>query len=993
MAFQRPTKEEARAIVSDLVTRYSPGAANAERPGSDYLESQLRLDFIDSFLRAFGWDVSNEDGKVPSRRDVVVENRTDIGDDEESIGRPDYTMRYDGHPKHVVEAKKPSVRLNQPKPARQARTYGWSLALPVAVVTNFSETVFYDARVEPNPEDGVSVAELPDGRFSYTKYVDRFDRLWDLLSFDSVQAGRYEEIYDYVEPPRGQSGFDQAFLAQLRWWRSLLAADIAANNPGLGGEEIGRRTQRLLNALVFLRVCEDRNIERYQDLLDAARTSQLVERFRSADSVYNAGLFSVLDETTVDPETLRTIVGSLYWPYSKYAFGLIQPDILASIYEQFLGERVEVSEDRTVSLVRKPELTHTGGVVPTPDFIVQSLLRDTLTPQLEQADFDRLQTVTVLDMACGSGVFLVGAFALLLARYEELCGSLTVHNRVEISRLHLHGVDLDPEAVEVTRLSILLAILGDDQIDITHEHSVLPDLSNNVVVGNSVVDLGFDARFPDAAKDPLRRVKVKPFSWAEHFPDVLATPGASERGFDVIVGNPPYQRIQTLAQFLPDELAFLQDPRSHFTSSVAFNFDVYMVFVEQGLRLLKSGTGRLGFIVPNRLMRSPPGADLREALGKRVDHIVDFGTCQIFHGRTTYTCLLIVGDGSDPLVPIATIDDLTAWRAGVAPAVQHKPRTELGRNPWTYGDDEALFRKVRDHCPRVIDDVAKVFVGVQTSADDIFLVQPAPESTDEIVVFVDANGQRREIERSITQPAIRDRTLVPYDCNPVPDAVAIFPYEINSSGRRPAAVVLNSADIFRDYPKTAEYLAAFEDRLKGRSVTPDPGESYWAYGRSQSLTKLDPPKIIVRVLSLEPQYALDTRGLVVPGGGDGGPYYLLRPTVDWEHSVEVLIALLSHPVIDSIVATEGRHYRGGYFVHRKAYLVGLPVPTISAADGLRITELVREMHGHVQALRDQQDSEIVGTTRARMAWLRTEIEDILSRSLGLDPDYNDGSVA
>jgi hypothetical protein len=293
----------------------------------------------------------------------------------------------------------------------------------------------------------------------------------------------------------------------------------------------------------------------------------------------------------------------------------------------------------------------------------------------------------------------------------------------------------------------------------------------------------------------------------------------------------------------------------------------------------------------------------------------------------------------------------------------------------------------------VIDDVAKVFVGVQTSADDIFLVQPAPESTDEIVVFVDANGQRREIERSITQPAIRDRTLVPYDCNPVPDAVAIFPYEINSSGRRPAAVVLNSADIFRDYPKTAEYLAAFEDRLKGRSVTPDPGESYWAYGRSQSLTKLDPPKIIVRVLSLEPQYALDTRGLVVPGGGDGGPYYLLRPTVDWEHSVEVLIALLSHPVIDSIVATEGRHYRGGYFVHRKAYLVGLPVPTISAADGLRITELVREMHGHVQALRDQQDSEIVGTTRARMAWLRTEIEDILSRSLGLDPDYNDGSVA
>jgi len=993
MAFQRSTKEQARALVADLVSRYAVGASNAERPGSDYVESQVRVDFIDAFLRAFGWDVANEDGKVHSRRDVVVEKSTDLVDDEEGVGRPDYTLRYDARPRHVVEAKKPSVRLTHPKPARQARTYGWSLALPAAVVTNFSETVFYDARIEPKADDGVSMAEMPDGRFAYIDYVDRFDRLWDLLSYDSVHTDRYKEVYEYDEPPRGQSGFDRAFLAQLRDWRAVLAADIAANNATLGAEEIGRRTQRVLNALVFLRVCEDRNIERYQDLLDAARTAQLVRRFRVADAVYNAGLFSVLDDTTVDPDTLRSIVGSLYWPFSKYAFGLIQPEILASVYEQFLGERVEVHPDGSVALVRKPEITHTGGVVPTPDFIVQSLLRETLAPQIVTAVLDHLQTVTVLDMACGSGVFLVGAFAMLIARYEELLGPLNVRNRADIARRHLHGVDLDPEAVEVTRLSILLSALGDDEIDLAHERSVLPDLANNVVVGNSVIDLGFDARFPEAAKDTARRVQVKPFDWIKNFPQILArNDGGVSSGFDVIVGNPPYQRIQTLARFFPEQLAFLQDPRAGFTSSVAFNFDVYMVFIERGLQLLKAETGRLGFIVPNRIMKAPPGAELRGALGKRIESIVDFGTCQVFAGRTTYTCLLIVGGGDSGEVPITMVDDLASWRAGAPGNHQQKARSDLDRNPWTYSDDEAVFRAVTARCSRVISDVADVFVGVQTSADDIFFLQPTRESTSDTVVFIDANGQRREIERDITRPAIRDRTLVPYDCDPVPDSVAIFPYVIDHAGKRPRAVVLDGTALNNDYPKAAEYFAVFEDRLKGRAVSPDPGDNYWAYGRSQSLTRLDPPKIIVRVLSLEPQYALDTKGLLAPGGGDGGPYGLLRPKEEWEHPIEVLIALLSHPVIDSIVATEGRHYRDGYFVHRKAFLKKLPVPDFSEADARQITQLVREMHGHVEAIRDETDSEIIGTTRARLAWLRSKTEELVSAALGVTSEDHDDSI-
>ena len=176
-----------------------------------------------------------------------------------SWGRPDYRLRLDGIDIMPIEAKKPSVPIStDASSARQARSYGWSLSLPAALLTNFNEFIVFDARVEPRESDNADVAVIPGGKFGFEEYVTRFDDLWRLASYESLATEGLEIVYGFTRPPRGDSPFDVRFLGEFRKWRQTLAQSVAEGNPALEAPEVGRRTQSVLNALLFLRVCESR---------------------------------------------------------------------------------------------------------------------------------------------------------------------------------------------------------------------------------------------------------------------------------------------------------------------------------------------------------------------------------------------------------------------------------------------------------------------------------------------------------------------------------------------------------------------------------------------------------------------------------------------------------------------------------------------------------------------------------------------------------------
>lgn len=981
MPFIRPSKADGRQRIIELVERYRPQATQLTTSNSIYTETEARVSFIDPLLEALGWDVRNEAGLSQRQSEVVMER---VGSDENGAwGRPDYRLRLDGTDVMPVEAKKPSVAIGfDSSSSVQARSYGFALSLPAAVLTNFDQLIVFDSKIAPLKGDGGDVAALPGGRFTFEEYATRFDELWDLLSYESLADGGLEGVYSYERPPRGQSPFDKRFFGEFREWRRTLAQAIAHSEPTLGAAEIGRRTQRLLNALLFLRVCEDRNIGRYEDLLGHATHRRVVQAFKDADRAFNAGLFTVLRDTKIDDSALVEVITQMYWPRTQFAFGVLDPIILAGVYEQYLAEQVILAEDRTVTLQLKPEIAHAGGVVSTPDYIVHEIVAATLDPMLSGGTPHDL---SVLDPAVGSGVFLLDAFERIVASTENAHGAAAkLSERGELARRHLFGIDIDGAAVEVTKLSLLLTVLGGEQLDLATARNVLPNLDRNIVAGNTVVRGDFDSILPAVAKVPFRRARVSPL-------DLREAMGAAypSEGFSAIVGNPPYVRIQVMAEHLTEQLEYLQDPRSKYESPAANNFDLYQVFIERALQLL-SPDGRLGLIVPHRFTTHLSAGGVRKALSKRLERLVHFGEQQVFPGRLTYVSIVIAGPKTAEPVALELVGDIPSWRESRTAPTRSLDRSGLGAATWPIRteDQDALFGQLEAGGIALLGDPdwVHIFVGVQTSADDYYFIKPTPTTAHlDVVSFIDHSGLPAEIEKSLLRPAIKDRRICSYDGQPEPDAWAIFPYDSTEDTTHPRVISVNSMK--NQYPRAYEYFERHRTWLTTkRKVSPNPGEAFWAYGRSQSLGKMDEPKLIARTLSLSPLYALDSEGLVVPGGGDGGPYTLLRPRQTCAYSIDVIQAILSHPAVDLYVAVTGKKFSGSYAVHRKAFLAKVPVPRLSVAGQERIEEKAAELRAIAVALRTECDMAEVKSFHARRQYLMSSIEAIVTAAYGLDED-------
>lgn len=977
--------ERARGVVAQLVERY---LANRHLYSSN--EAQVRLDFIDPFLEALGWDLANRQGLSPLSREVRVEESVELADDEDpasvsAAGNPDYTIQPAGRRRFFVEAKKPAVNIaSSTAPAYQTRRYGWSAGLAISVLTNFEELSIYDCRTAPRSTDSAAVARLPRHHYKCEEYVERFDELWRALSKESVTTGTFDEQFTVERQLRGEETFDDVFLDQIRRWRLALAADIARRNTALDARAVARATQRLINRLVFLRVCEDRNLEEYGQLLGIDDRAALNARFQEADRTYNAALFRAIDEVEIDPDLLHRILGELYYPQSPYAFSVVDAPILAAIYEQFLAERLELRPDRSIELKRKPELTHAGGIVPTPGYIVDAILDRTLDPALAALSPESLERFRLIDLSCGSGIFLLHSFRRLLTHLERQGVAPTLELKHEILRSNIYGVDIDSEAVEVTRFNLLVALLdGEDRDSISRFGGpVLPDIDDQIVSGNSLVTPRFLEHYPETRLDRAELVSVNPFDFHAAFPQAI-----NEGGFDVIVGNPPYVRIQTLAEYEPLQVSYFQN-HAPFRSARSHNFDKYLLFVERALELLKA-TGRFGYVLPHRFMSTLAGQAVRELLaeGSHVAEIVHFGHEQVFPGTTTYVCILVGTKAPSASFRFCQVGDVARWRDDPVAETRTIPADDLTAAPWSFGTDQAqeVFDRLLDQHETRLRDVADIFVGVQTSADDVFLISPSSVGT-ETIQFEQA-GVNWEVERAICRPALRDRTLLPYDGKPSPDAWAIFPYEIDYEPQRPRALVIPPERMARDYPLTWSYLSAHREELEARSISPSTPETWYRYGRSQSLTKLDGDKIIVRVLSLVPQYNWDPDGLLVPGGGDGGPYYLLRPRPGGPAPLHFLIALLSHPCIDAMVwAAGGRAYRGGYFPHRKAFLEDVPVPLRPAEQVAGIDRATQQLVDSTMRYRQEADPDVRIVLERDRATQRARIEGQVSELLGLSAD-------
>ena len=591
------TKDEAQKKIGELVERFGEQIDSYKK--SDYNETLTRRDFIDPFFKALGWDIDNEQGYAEAYREVIHEDRVKVGT---ATKAPDYSFRLVGGKRlFFVEAKKPSVAVKDDiLPAYQIRRYGWSAKLPISIITDFEEFAIYDCTKKPNPSDKASVARIK--YLTFKDYIKEFDFLWDAFSKERVLKGSFDKFVQGNASKKGTATVDKEFLQSLDSWRTYLATSISWNNKSLDEDEINFVVQQTIDRIIFLRIAEDRSVEPYGNLKNVLKQGDYYQNlfsiFREADEKYNSGLFDfkkdkISKTLSVDNKVLKTIITELYYPESPYEFSVLSVEILGSAYEQFLGKQIKVDKAHRAHIEEKPEVRKAGGVYYTPQYVVEYIVKNTVGKLVENKTPKEISKLKIVDPACGSGSFLIGAYQYLLDWHKNYYsdngkiskgnkgnpltpeGNLTTAEKKRILLNNIFGVDIDVNAVEVTKLSLLLKCMeGETQASIANQmklfnERVLPTLDSNIKDGNSLVDTDFYGGVLDFGEEK----KVKPFSWEKGFPEVF-----TNDGFDIVIGNPPYG-----ASFTAPETNYLlkkyklQD----------YQLDSYFLFIEKSLNILQ----------------------------------------------------------------------------------------------------------------------------------------------------------------------------------------------------------------------------------------------------------------------------------------------------------------------------------------------------------------------------------------------------------------------
>ena len=203
--------------IVNLVERFHRHVEVLKR--AEYGETQVRVEYINPFFEAMGWDVHNRQGYAEAYKDVVHEDAVRIGG---VLKAPDYGFRMGGQRKFFVEAKKPSVDLRSDvSPAYQLRRYAWSAKLPLSILTDFEEMAVYDCRSKPDKGDTAATGRVI--YLHYTDYADKWDELAGIFAPESIRKGSFDAYAESNKLKRGTAEVDDAFLADIEQWREMLA--------------------------------------------------------------------------------------------------------------------------------------------------------------------------------------------------------------------------------------------------------------------------------------------------------------------------------------------------------------------------------------------------------------------------------------------------------------------------------------------------------------------------------------------------------------------------------------------------------------------------------------------------------------------------------------------------------------------------------------------------------------------------------------------------
>ena len=861
------SQEQAYSEIEQLVKTFK-AMPTSQRKGLN--EMQTRLGYILPLFRALGWDINNIN-EVSSEEKV-------------SRGWVDFSFRIGNVPRFFLETKRASEDLNDPRWVRQAIDYAWTKTVTWALLSDFEGLRVFNAEWNETDPFQAQFFEL-----NLDTYLTDFERLWWLSKEETIKR-RLDKEAEKVGQKVKRQPVSQNLFEDLRQWRRSLVKNYKAFNPGYSAAQIDEAVLRLLNRLIFIRIAEDREVENNRlralvhgltdrkqiNTLDRALTAL----FWQFDVTYNSELFArhFSEELQIPPSDLEEVIEGLYGSNNvRYNFNALDADVLGTAYEQYLGHVIAEGEAEA-RVEEKRTRRKSQGIYYTPTFVTRYIVQQTVGKYLEERGYQPSKPPRVLDMACGSGSFLIEAFDVIdqfVARQRGHAqkGKANFFDRVrqlEILQNCIFGVDKDEQAVEVARLNLLLRAL--------HSREKLPMLEN-IAHGDSLHKETFETHFAQVMKDG---------------------------GFDVIIGNPPYVRQETLGE------EFKTYAKQNF-ETYAGTADLYIYFIERAHKLLKPN-GYFGMIVSNKWMRSNYGKALREFLKResRLVEIIDFGELPVFGDVLAYPVIIISRRQQTEQqnflhAQIKTLEFVSLQeeieKGSIrlqAQAIQSETWTLAGAN------SQGLTEKIKSRSVALGEYIGDNFYrGVVTGNNDAFIVD---KTTKEKLIEQDPNC------KEIIKPYLLGRDVQRYRFT-FQEKYLIF-------ARR-------GIDIDK-YPSIKRHLSSFKEQLmprprdwhgewKGRK----PGTYQWyeIQDSTEYYAEFNKPKIIAPAIVQKATFAYDTQGFF------SNDKTSIIPSNDL-----FLLGILNSGISDFVLKEIASTKQGGYFEQKPMYISQLPIRQIDFAN-------------------------------------------------------------
>lgn len=987
-----------------LVNKFGYNLEFYKRNANSYNEFSCRMEYIDQFLKLLGWDVTNEKGLPPHYREVIAENHSSASD------RPDYSLTLRGVTKLFVEAKKPAVDIeNLPESARQARKYGWNAKHKLAVLTNFEYFMIYDTTYKPEEYDSVTVALFK--KYRYTEYVKKFDEIYSILSRDSIYNGNFDKYTkdNFVLSDRQEFQVDNLFLKQINSWRLQLSNYLYCNNENYNSTEIlNDVVQEFINQIVFVRICEDRNLPLYHKLNETiTNTNEIKEKlnelFRSADKRYNSGMYEGKYLTfDLDNQIIMNIIESLYYPQSSYLFNIIEPSLLGKIYEMFLAEQLQITDNNQVILNKKKDCIN-RSVVTTPNEIVKYMVSKCLEKLCSGKTPDQLLELRIADIACGSGVFLVEVYDYLINycvnwyfenndKYliELYNGKkkLPLEDKKRILTSCIFGIDIDIHAVEVAKFSLLVKLIEDEtEPSVAMSIPILPNLDCNIVYGNSLID---STHLHDLILETDVKVEIAAFDWE----------GINDgQKFDLIIGNPPYVNTENIHNLLPREEF---DIYKKYYKTAYKQFDKYFIFIERALGNIKDG-GRVCFIVPNKFYKIGSGKELRRLIskGKYLLGLDDFGDAQLFDDKTIYSAILFLEKCEHMEFLYTKVTSANALWTGVEEKSILLKNDSLTEQPWRLSVDIEFMRmikKLEKFSVPLVNHV-EIYNGIQTSAekpDPVYWFSMSEVVTENAThITIARKGNLYSIEKAILKPFYKPTKISEKKQNTysllATDKWIIFPYDHEGK-----LIPINKMQF--EYKGAYEYLLSYYDRLLPKSISKNgirdvqyaTEDTWYQYGRTQALTAfVNNSKLIVGILSKEPMYAYDSDDMLIASGGTAG-YCAISKRNESQYALEYIQAWLTHPYTEKLLGIISSEFENGFIARGTFVLQTLPFIELDLKDFYqkelydKVIDSSKEIYRINKTLSNKTDKSTTNILSKEKNKLINDIEEVITKIYRLE---------